>query len=256
MFNAHTLVLLMAVATVGGIVGLDRTAAGQFMVSQPVIAGPLCGWMLGDTAAGLVVGAVLELIWVLDMPIGTFVPANATIATVSATAIAILGSPAGAQLDMIGFCILMTTGMVPITMFADGFVRKRNAHLAEKALAAPGMNAERKLSRAQLRGLAVFFLKSFVLYTVLVPTGLYLAALFERAPDKVHDAMALFVKLLPLLGAALVLRKLSISTLDRFFLGGFIIAATVTLATHAPALVTVLLVIVAGFLGIRYSERG
>ena len=58
---------------------------------------------------GLVIGVVLELIWVLDIPIGAFVPADATISTVSATAIAALGSPGDAPLPVIGFSILLTS---------------------------------------------------------------------------------------------------------------------------------------------------
>ena len=66
------------------------------MISQPIVAGPLAGWLLGDIAAGMVIGGVLELIWVLDMPVGTFVPADATVGTMAATAIAVLGGrPSG-----------------------------------------------------------------------------------------------------------------------------------------------------------------
>ena len=82
----------MIAALAGGVIGLDRTAAGQFMVSQPIVAGPLTGLILGDVMAGLLIGALLELIWVMDVPVGTFVPANQTVAAVAATAIAVIGS--------------------------------------------------------------------------------------------------------------------------------------------------------------------
>src|SRR5512144_793268 len=116
----HMVLAILGIALAGGVIGLDRTAAGQFMVSQPIVAGPLTGWLLGDTAAGVVVGAVLELIWLLDMPVGTFVPADATLGAVSATAIAALGSPAGAPPAALGFSLLLTPGIVPVTMLADG----------------------------------------------------------------------------------------------------------------------------------------
>jgi mannose/fructose/N-acetylgalactosamine-specific phosphotransferase system component IIC len=254
-FDLHTLAGIFGVALAGGVLGLDRTAAGQFMISQPIVAGPLAGWLLGDTAAGLVIGAVLELIWVLDMPIGTFVPADATISAVSATAIAVLGSPGGARPDLIGFSILLTAGMVPITMMFDGAVRKCNSRLADTAVSAPGENADRKLSRAHLAGLAVFFLKSFVLYLVFVPAGLIAVSLFVHMPENAHRALALFVKLLPLLGAALVLRKLSIRVLDRFLLAGFLAAAVLTLVFPLRTWTVVLLVAAAGFLGVRCREQ-
>jgi mannose/fructose/N-acetylgalactosamine-specific phosphotransferase system component IIC len=254
-FDSHMLAGVFGVACAGGIIGLDRTAVGQFMISQPIVAGPLAGWMLGDTATGLVVGAVLELIWVLDLPVGTFVPADATIGAVSATAIAVLGSNGGLHLDLIGLSILLTTVMVPVTMKVDVIVRKLNSRLADRAASREGEDIDHKLSRSHLSGLAIFFLKSFVLYLFFVPAGLIAAALFVRLPQPVHGASALFVKLLPLIGAALVVRKLSIRILDRFFLAGFILAAFVTFVFHAAAWLVVLFVVAAGYAGVRYGEH-
>jgi len=253
--DLQSIASLFLVAIVGGLISLDRTAAGQFMISQPIVAGPLAGWVLGDTTAGLVIGAVLELIWVLDMPIGTFVPADATIGTISATAVAVTGNAGSVGLDRIGFTILLTTAMVPVTMFVDGIIRERNSRLVEVALAAgEEKNAGRVLARAHLAGLVIFFLKSFLLYLVFIPAGLIALRLFAGMPEKMHAAMALFVKLLPLLGAALIVRKLSIRTMDRFFLAGFAVAALLTTALHPHALVTILLALAAGFFGMRYRE--
>ncbi|HUI68624.1 MAG TPA: PTS sugar transporter subunit IIC [Nitrospirota bacterium] len=253
-FDFHIVLSIVGVAFAGGIIGLDRTAAGQFMVSQPIVAGPITGWMLGDVTTGLVIGAVLELIWVLDVPVGTFVPADASIGAVSATAIAILGSGGTALPDVIGFSILLTTAIVPLTMMIDVIARKKNSGLVEYALA-PGEVVSRKLALAHLSGLVVFFMKSFILYLIVLPAGLAALLLFARMPTQFHSAMALFVKLLPLLGVALVARKLSIRTLDLFLLMGFVTATVFTQFIHVPALSVSGLVIIAGLLGVRLSER-
>ena len=255
MFDSQTIFHILMIAVLGGIIGLDRTAVGQFMVSQPIVAGPLTGWILGDVTAGFVIGAALELIWVLDMPVGAFVPADSTIATISAVALSALGSQGQAPLSLIGFSILLTAGMAPLTMFADGLVRKRNARLFELATAGPGEDAVAKLSKAHLSGLVAFFLKSFLLYLLILPTGLVLLTVFGYLPDRVHGAMTLFVKFLPALGAALIARKLSIKVFDRFLLIGFLTAATAGLMFHAPAYVFVMLSIVAGWIGVKYSEK-
>ncbi len=255
LFDTHMVLAVLSTAVVGGLIGLDRTAAGQFMISQPIVAGPLTGWMLGDLTTGLVIGAALELIWVLDLPVGTFVPANATVGTVSATAIAALGNPAGASLPAAGFSMLLTTAMVPLTMKADGLIRTWNARLADTALTASGSNAGHALDRAQVAGLVLFFLKSFVLYCIFIPLGVATVGLFWHLPDAFHRAMSLFVKLLPMLGVALVVRKLSVRTFDRYFLAGFVIAALFGQLTHAHALVVLLGTAVAGWLGAAYNER-
>jgi mannose/fructose/N-acetylgalactosamine-specific phosphotransferase system component IIC len=255
MFDSHMILTIVGIALAGGLIGLDRTAVGQFMISQPIVVGPLAGWMLGDPRAGVVIGAVLELIWVLDMPIGSFVPADATISTVSATAIAALGSPGGSSLPVIGFSILLTAAMVPATMMADDIVRHRNSRLGDSLVIGPMPDPGRALLRAHMSGVPVFFLKSFVLYLVFLPAGVAAVSAFNLMPERVHLAMSLFVKLLPLVGVALVVRKLSMRTVDLFFLSGFVIAATAGMLFHATAAVIILLTVAGGWLGGRYRER-
>ncbi len=255
-FDLHTVGFIFAIAFAGGIIGLDRTALGQFMISQPIVAGPLTGWLLGDPGAGIIIGAVLELIWLLDMPVGTFVPADATIETVSAAAIAALAGAGNATLDLIGFSIVLTAAMVPITMMAEGFIRKRNSGLPDAAVAAPSEDPGCRLSRAHLSGLIVFFLKSFVLYLFFIPAGLLAVVVFVHLPEKAHTGMALFVKALPLIGTALVLRKLSASNLDVFFVVGFAAAAILSALIHGQPLIIILLVIATGSFASRYINEG
>ncbi len=254
-FDMHIFLAVLGIAFAGGVIGLDRTAAGQVMVSQPIVAGPVVGWMLGQPAVGIIVGAALELIWVLDIPVGTFVPADATIGTVSATAIAVLGAPAGAPISLIGFSILLSTTMVTITMKAEGVVRTWNSRFVEKALSTSGLNRGPALSRAQCAGLALFFLKSFVLYCIFIPLGLALTGVYRNLPSTFPRALSLFVELLPLVGVALVVRKFTIKTFDQYVLAGFITAVLFGQLMHAPAVVVLLLTAAAGWIGARYGER-
>lgn len=255
-FDLPTIVIVFGIALAGGFIGLDRTAAGQFMISQPIVAAPIAGWLLGDSVTGVTIGAVLELLWVLDMPVGTFVPADATLGAVSATAIAALAGGGKAPMDLVGFSIIVTTITVPVTMIADRFIRSRNSRLAEDACARDGEDAAGRLTRAHLSGLFLFFLKSFVLYLVFIPSGLVAAALFNAAPEPVHGGMTLFVKLLPLLGIAVVFGKLSRSMADRPFFLGFGAAAVLSLTLQVNPLVIMLLTGTAVFLrGMRRERR-
>jgi mannose/fructose/N-acetylgalactosamine-specific phosphotransferase system component IIC len=253
MFDTHLLLAIVGTAVIGGLIGLDRTAVGQFMISQPIVAGPIVGWMLGDLTAGIMIGAVLELIWVVDMPVGTFVPANSTVSAVSATAIAALVGHGAAGLPLIGFSLLMTTGMAPVTMMVDTVIRKTNSRLVFVASAVSSAPSGRTLARAQLFGLAMFYLKTFLLYLVFLPAGIVAASLFNRLPEQVHRAMALFVQLLPFLGVALIARKLSVKNFDLFLLAGFMIAAVMIRTFHVPAAAVVLLTVTGGWVGARLS---
>jgi PTS system mannose-specific IIC component len=254
-FDLHMMLSILGVAFIAGIIGLDRTAAGQFMISQPIVAGPLTGWILGDLTPGIVVGTALELIWVLDLPVGTFVPADATTGTMAATAIAALATPGEAPLWAVGFSILLTTAMVPATMTADRLIRVGNSKLADRVLEAGGADMAKALTRTQLTGLAFFFLKSFVLCCVFIPLGIAALVLFGRMPGVFHDAMMLYVKLLPLVGIAVVARKLSMMTFDRYILIGFAVAAVSGQLAHAPVLIVLVLAAAAGVVGAEYRER-
>jgi mannose/fructose/N-acetylgalactosamine-specific phosphotransferase system component IIC len=189
------------------------------------------------------------------MPIGNFVPADATIVTVSACAVAILGKPGGATLSVIGFSLFLTTAMVPLTMQADTFLRKRNAKLVENVLLSGVDNIAQAVKQAHLSGILAFFLKSFVLCLVIIPAGISAIMLFEHLPGIVHRAFPLFVKLLPLLGAALIAHKLSIKAFDLFLLSGFVIAAVFGLLFNMPVLIVLVLTVIAGWFGAKYSEQ-
>ncbi|MBX6362975.1 MAG: PTS sugar transporter subunit IIC [Gemmatimonadetes bacterium] len=60
----------LAVALLGGIVGLDATGFGQLMLSRPLIAGTLTGVALGRPLAGLAVGLALEVFALVILPVG------------------------------------------------------------------------------------------------------------------------------------------------------------------------------------------
>jgi mannose PTS system EIIC component len=250
--DTHTITHVLFAALIGGMIGLDRTALGQFMISQPVVAGPLTGWLLGDVTAGLVIGGTLELVWVLDMPIGTFVPADSTVSAVAATAIAALGSTTPGQLPVIGFCLLLTVVMVPVTMFADHLMRQRNAQIPELALSPSGGPTESSVTIWHLAGLIAFFLKAFLLCLGMISAGLILVSGFLTLPDAIHRAMSLFVTFLPLLGVASVARKLSMNTLDRSLLIGFLLGAVSVQVFHIPELAAIVLAACGGWMGMRY----
>lgn len=246
---------VMVVLAAGALIGLDRTAAGQFMLSQPIVAGPIAGWLLGDVTTGLIIGAVLELIWVMDMPVGTFVPADSTIAAVWAVASCIIGSSGRVDSHAIGFSLLLTIGMVPVTMKAEAIVRKKNARLADFAASAGPGRAEVRLAAAHVIGLSGFFLKSFIIYVIFIPIGVAAVHWFSSAPQRIHSAMSLFLPMLLLLGAASTARRLSVAWIDRFMLAGFLIASVLAQAFGAGPALIIACVAAAGWAGVRYYGR-
>ena len=78
----------MALALLGGIVGLDAVSCPQVMISRPVVAGPLAGLLLGSPATGLWIGALLEILTLRQLPVGANRHWDTGPAAVAATAAA------------------------------------------------------------------------------------------------------------------------------------------------------------------------
>ena len=97
---------LLRLGLVGGLLGLDGTSAGQFMVSRPLVAGAVAGWVVGDPLTGIAVGAVLELYLLVAFPTGgSAFPEGATatvVAVGTATAFDVPGAlPVGLALGLV-----------------------------------------------------------------------------------------------------------------------------------------------------------
>ena len=67
---------------------LDVSAVGQFMISRPIVTGPVVGWLVGQPGIGLELGALIELIWIGDVPVGAHLPLDLTVLTGASVAFA------------------------------------------------------------------------------------------------------------------------------------------------------------------------
>src|SRR3954453_349510 len=76
----------------GTIVAVDLVSVPQAMLSRPLVAGAIAGWIAGDFEAGLRVGVVLEVFPLDVLPIGAVRYPDYAPATVAATALA-AGAP-------------------------------------------------------------------------------------------------------------------------------------------------------------------
>lgn len=64
------LIGIIPIAVLGGLLGLDVVSFPQAMISRPLAAATLAGVLVGHSASGLLVGAVLELIALETLPFG------------------------------------------------------------------------------------------------------------------------------------------------------------------------------------------
>lgn len=91
------LLLLPALSVWIALMETDAVLVGQWMVSRPLLVGPMVGIVCGDPAAGLVLGVLTEFVCLERLPVGSVVPINGAVAAGSAVLLA--GGPEAVPLS-------------------------------------------------------------------------------------------------------------------------------------------------------------
>jgi mannose/fructose/N-acetylgalactosamine-specific phosphotransferase system component IIC len=121
-------------ALLGGLVIVDETAFLQVMISRPIVAGAIVGWVLGDISNGLFFGSIFELIYLDILPVGAVRFPDSGLATVVGAGVLIVS----ARLfpDQIIVLWFVATLMAIVAGWIGGwsitFLRKRNNILVDK----------------------------------------------------------------------------------------------------------------------------
>ncbi len=77
---------IIIVFLLGGLAALDFTEVFQSMWSQPLVSGPLLGWLLGDWHSGLLIGVLLQLLWLWYVPLGVAIFPDSAVAGIAGAA--------------------------------------------------------------------------------------------------------------------------------------------------------------------------
>jgi len=141
---------LLLIAAVGGVLALDSTSLGQFMVSRPLVAGALAGALIGDPATGLFIGVLLELYLLVSFPSGgaRFPEGSTATVVATATAAAVGDGPAAIPL---GIAVGLLWGQVG--GFSISLMRRLNGKMVPDA---EGTGSGR-IVRAHLSAVAMDF---------------------------------------------------------------------------------------------------
>lgn len=153
---------VLPLAMLGAVLGLDMVSFPQGMWSRPLVSATLAGAMAGSAAAGLLVGAVLELIALETLPFGAARYAEwgtaGTVGGVVYAAFPAPGSLAGA-LPVAVLCALVTAVASSQSMV---LLRRANARVAHGWRGAVDAGAPGAVRAVQLRGLVLDLLRGFV----------------------------------------------------------------------------------------------
>lgn len=133
----------------GTLVGLDLVSVPQAMLSRPLVAGSVAGWLVGDVEAGLRIGVLFELFALDVLPVGAVRYPDYGPATVAAVALG-----AGAPWEL-GLGLSTALGLVLAVLggWSLQTVRRWNARAIQRraaALAAGESSAIRRLQYGAL----------------------------------------------------------------------------------------------------------
>lgn len=185
---AEILAPLPALSAALGLLSLDATAALQFMLSRPIVAGGLVGWMLGDPGQGLAAGSLVELLWLGGLPVGSLVPSDATAAAAMAAAAAILlkqASPLpGAAQAAAALGLLAALPMGWLAARGEILQRRLANRLSRRAEALLRVGQLKSWKRLVLASLGLTWLRASLVCALGLGLGLpLLGALLERLPE-------------------------------------------------------------------------
>jgi PTS system mannose-specific IIC component len=156
----------------GTVVGLDLVSLPQAMISRPLVAGTVAGWLAGDVESGLRVGVVLELFALDVLPIGAVRYPDYGPATVVAAALV-----AGAPWELgLGLSVGVALGLAILGGWSLQLVRRRNARAIQQRAAALAAGESGAIRRLQYGGL----LRDAVRGAVLTAAGLAVACAAAR----------------------------------------------------------------------------
>lgn len=185
-------VRLLPLTLLGALLGADVVSFPQAMLSRPIVAATLGGALAGNVAAGLLTGAVLEMLAMETLPVG------ASRYPEWGSASLVGGALAGAPAVMRPGAIIVGVFVAIATAWAGGWsmyaLRRLNGVWAERAVPAMETGSRRAVVGLQLRGLTADLLRgavlTFVALLVWTPIADYVLGHWTLGRAASHSVLA------------------------------------------------------------------
>jgi len=158
-----------------GLAAVERKGFLQAMLSRPIVLGPLIGWALGDAAAGLLLGPVLELLWLGAVNLGAAVPVHEALGTSAVVGGAVLAArrmdaPVSLEIALLALALMLPVAL--IGRYGERRAEAWNERILARAEAELLCHRVRAAARCNLYGLGI----SFLFAALLAPAAAAVAA--------------------------------------------------------------------------------
>jgi mannose/fructose/N-acetylgalactosamine-specific phosphotransferase system component IIC len=197
---------LFRAACWAGIISLDFTGFGPWMASQPVVAGPLFGWLMGQVRVGVIVGGIVQLIWMDISPVGVGIPFDTTAVTLLSIYWSTL--QANCPVPKIVLALILAVPFGSLFCMIDSYARRLNTLLARRMESASDVHLIQALDLGIIVGLLWTWFRYAFLYAVVMALGEFgLWQLDQHVilPEWVNQGLILAACLFPIAGLGVVL---------------------------------------------------
>lgn len=134
----------IAVAVLGGFVGLDATSFPQVMISRPIVTGALTGALFGRPAEGLVIGFVMEAFALIILPVGAARYPESGTATVAATSAYMHVAAPGLAPGIVALAVALGLGWEWLAGVTVVLHRRSNGRILLRQGGVPARQLERR----------------------------------------------------------------------------------------------------------------
>ncbi|MCP4728021.1 MAG: hypothetical protein GY863_23480 [bacterium] len=167
---------LIIIAIVGGIVAVDTTAFGQFMLSQPLFSASVLGLVLGDAQCGVEIGIIMQFIWLKQVPAGGTMFLNGNLGTITAAAALLLAKDTFAHSHQALLFNAVIFGLAASYLFGffTSLKRRSNIMLIKKAGDELDKGNIRGLERYHLVGVAATVISGMIATVLISIAGKFL----------------------------------------------------------------------------------
>lgn len=218
---------VLSASLVAGALALDNRSSLRLMISQPVCAGLLAGFVLGNPREGLLAGAVLQMLFLGMVPVRGIGMTDLALGGVASSSLYILAlrsasvDPAARGLVLF-LSLAAALGVAVVGRSVYRFWERRAHVLSGAALRLAGKGRFALVSALHFSTLAIHFAIGFAVTAAVVIAGVpAIAGIAAAVWGKWAEPLASLPVLLPFIGAGSLL-ALNLGKVRGFlFLAGF-----------------------------------
>jgi mannose/fructose/N-acetylgalactosamine-specific phosphotransferase system component IIC len=229
---------------------LFGTTGGWYGIGRPLVAGLICGIILGDVKTGVLCGVAVQAIFIGQITPGGAVPSDLNLAAYIGIPLAIAAG--GNSETAVAFAVplgALGVALHNFTMTVQSAFAHRADRCAEQADA-------RGVRMANILGTSVSFAERFFIVALTCYFGAPFAEkILAALPELVLNFLAVGGKLLPALGFAILLKQIvSEKWMIMLFVFGWVFASSFAITTTSLVVIAVTLSMI--YVMARYHSSG